>query len=385
MARLAGDTRGIESPEYRLLLACARTRLGETEIQRIRSALETDLDWEYLLGEARRHRVALLLHHAISAASNDDSINSQKVSLREHSRAFAARNAYLARELTRLLERFETEKIPAIPYKGPLVAALAYGNHSLREFNDLDILIRPRDIPRACAALRDEGFETAARYTPREQAHIQREFKEYCFQSGLVVVEPHWSITARRFPFPIDYDALWSRAREASFCERTVRVLSPEDWLLILCVTGGKSCWRRLELVCDVAESIHAFPEIDWDAVQGSARETGSERMLLLALALAAELLDAHVPEDIANRIAADRQVARLKTKVVESWFRPRIPPDSRSRSARRLSSILMAMRERPSHRWAYAWRTLTTPTVHHIRRFPLPESLWPLYRLVVP
>ena len=320
----AGEHPELETPENRLLLACARTTLTEQHRAQIRTLLQTEIDWERLLSAARRHRVTLLLHRSLRAAGNGHDTNPNPECLRDHARAFAARNAFLVQALTRLLARFEAERIAVIPYKGPVIASLAYGDIRLREFNDLDFLIRPQDIARVGAVLRREGYETANRLTPREAAHVQREFKEYGFQSGLVVVEPHWSITARRFPFPIDYEGLWARAQLKPLGEATVRVFAPEDLLLIQCVTGGKSLWRRLELVCDVAEIINAFPGVDWNAVERRARAAGSERLLLVGLALATELLDAPVPDDIAERIAADRQVRRLRQRIVETLLGPR-------------------------------------------------------------
>ena len=381
----AGEHPELETPENRLLLACARTTLREQDAERIRALLRTEIDWERLLSDARRHRVTLLLDRSLKAADIGQGTHPYHERLRDHTRAFAARNAFLVQALTRLLARFEAEQIPTIPYKGPVIASLAYGDIRLREFNDLDFLIRPQDVARVCAVLRSEGFETANRLTPRETAHVQREFKEYCFQSGLVVVEPHWSITARRFPFPIDYDALWNRAQPTCISNATVRVFAREDLLLIQCVTGGKSRWRRLELVCDVAETIRAFPGVDWHAVERSARATGSERLLLLGVGLATHLLDAPVPEEIAARIDADPHVRRLTRRVIKALFGARNTGAVTKRSPSQFSPLLMTMRERPSHRWLYLWRTLTTPTLTHLRRFPLPDWLWPLYRLLVP
>jgi len=380
----ASEQQRVWKPEHRLLLDGARTKLSEPQAERIRALLETDINWQGLLGDARRHRVALLLARSLRAVESGPETSSYDEHLREHTRVFAARNAYLLHELARLLALFAAERIPVIPYKGPVIATLAYGDVGLREFNDLDLLVQPQDIERASRVLRDAGFETRNRLTPREQAHVQKEFKEYCFQSGLVVVEPHWSITARRFPFPIDYAALWDRARPAALGHAMALVFAPEDMLVIQCVTGGKSRWRRLELVCDVAELLQAFPDLDWEAVEGRAIASGSARMLLLGLGLATELLEAPLPAAINNKIQADTHVLRLRRKVIEGLFDTQEKTTTR-RSPTRFSPLLMAMRERPVDRWAYLWRTLTTPTVPHLRRYPLPTTLWPLYRVLVP
>jgi hypothetical protein len=54
-----------------------------------------------------------------------------------------------------LLESYE---IPAIAYKGPTLAVSAYGNLSLRQFGDLDILVQDRAYERARQLLIKQGF-----------------------------------------------------------------------------------------------------------------------------------------------------------------------------------------------------------------------------------
>jgi len=381
----APEHNAIHTQEHRLLLSCVRTTLDERNLPRVQELLERDIDWEHLLRDAFKHRVALLLDRTLRRVAGAHPTDPYRQRLREHARTFSARNLFLVRELTRLLSIFDAEEIAVVPYKGPVIAHLAYRDIRLREFNDLDLLVRPQDLTRICNILRREGVETKERLTSREQAHVEKEFKEYCFQSGLVVVEPHWSITAHRFPFPIDYDALWMRSRSVLIEDATVRVFSPEDLLLIQCVTGGKSLWKRLELVCDVAETVRAFPEIDWSMLLVGARASGSERMLLLGLDLARRLLDAPLPEEIIARFEIDPQLHRLSRTLIGALFAPQQMADDTRSLPRRFSPLLMSMRERPVHRWLYLWRTLTTPTLTHLRRFPLPGWLWPIYRFIVP
>jgi len=47
------------------------------------------------------------------------------------------------------------KQLPAIPYKGPVLAESAYGDVALRNFGDLDFLISPVDFGQAKQALRE--------------------------------------------------------------------------------------------------------------------------------------------------------------------------------------------------------------------------------------
>jgi putative nucleotidyltransferase-like protein len=63
--------------------------------------------------------------------------------------ANSAKNRFLVGELLHLLQFFESEHILALPFEEPVPAAVFYGDLALREFTDLDILIRRRDVPKA--------------------------------------------------------------------------------------------------------------------------------------------------------------------------------------------------------------------------------------------
>ena len=66
--------------------------------------------------------------------------------LRERYHSNARRNLFLVSELLKLLKLLESHGIGAIAFKGPVLALYAYGNLSLRQQLDLDILVRKRDI-----------------------------------------------------------------------------------------------------------------------------------------------------------------------------------------------------------------------------------------------
>ncbi|GAG91885.1 unnamed protein product, partial [marine sediment metagenome] len=53
----------------------------------------------------------------------------------------AKRNLFLTGKLLRLLELLKDNGILAVPFKGPVLAESVYGDLSLRQFADLDILV----------------------------------------------------------------------------------------------------------------------------------------------------------------------------------------------------------------------------------------------------
>ena len=261
----------------------------------------------------------------------------------------------------------------------------SYGSVTLRTFHDLDFLVRRSDLGALVNVLEGEGYCNSEDFTPAQFEHFVAEFKEFMFTKGEFALEPHWSIAGRRYPFETDYEGFWQRAQTLTLKGGEVRVLGPEDALLVLCLVGAKGRWQRLQMVCDVAECLRTFPDVSWGTVTDMADATGTLRILHLGLILATELAGIELPSSLDGRIRATGPVVRLAREIVGSMAGTptsrRFLPDSPSI----FSPLLFRQRERIGDRWRYLWRTTTTPSVLHMERIPLPKVLFPLYRVVVP
>jgi hypothetical protein len=70
----------------------------------------------------------------------------------------SARNLLLTTELLKILDLFDSEGIPAVPFKGPVLAAQLYEDAALREFNDIDILVPRQNAFKALRMLQYLGY-----------------------------------------------------------------------------------------------------------------------------------------------------------------------------------------------------------------------------------
>ncbi|MCB0226148.1 MAG: nucleotidyltransferase family protein, partial [Anaerolineae bacterium] len=120
-------------------------------------------------GLAERHGLVPLLYRHLEAIDPTASPKPIFARLWSQSQATAGRNLMLTQELLRLLDLLAANDIPAIPYKGPALAALVYGDISLRPFNDLDILVPQRAARRAKALLEANGYHYPDRLTEAQE------------------------------------------------------------------------------------------------------------------------------------------------------------------------------------------------------------------------
>ena len=286
----------------------------------LRELVRPDLDWDYLYRAAQRHGLLPLLHshlHGLAAVPADF-----RQRLQTHARANAVHNLQLGGELLQLLQLFDAHALPALPFKGPTLAALAYGNLALREFGDLDLLMPQSQLPRAKALLLERGYRVAYPLSPRQETAYLRTIRQLpLLRDDGCVVELHTALTPRAFRFPLETAGLWRRRGAVPVLGRPVPAPAAEDLLLILCMHGAKHRWVNLGWVCDVAELLRACPAIDWRAVLRRARQVRGRRLLLLGLDLARRLLGTALPAGVERQVRADAVVGSLARDVCRRLF----------------------------------------------------------------
>jgi hypothetical protein len=291
--------------------------------ERLRALLQDKIDWDDLLGMALQNGTTPLLYWQLNAICPEAVPHSTLAALRDDFYANAHYNVFLTEKLLKLLSLFEAHKISAVPFKGPILAILVYGNLALREFSDLDILIHPRDLMRAKALLVAQGYSLRYPLTEAQEADHLQAYHAYTFVSGdrEVGIDLHWRFAPRHYAFALDLEHLWERLALTGFAGTTISNISPEDLLLILCMHGAKDGWSRLIWICDIAELIRAHRGMNWAWVIEQAGTLGSERRLLLGLLLASHLLEAELPPDIWRRILRHAGAKALAAQVCQRLF----------------------------------------------------------------
>lgn len=220
--------------------------------------------------------------------------------------------------LLTLLELFGRHGIAAMPYKGPVLAATIYGNVLLRPFCDLDVVVQKRDVQQAKSLLMAEGFQPQKDMTDTEENAYLQQHHAYTFvrEADHMSVDLHWDIAQKYFAVTLDSEALWSRLQTVDLCGVAVESLPIDDLLLVLCIHGAKHHWCRLGWLCDVALLLNAHPDLNWTALLQTARQIKSERMFLLGLRLAVDLMAAPLPAEILSIVRANAAVGKLATQI---------------------------------------------------------------------
>jgi hypothetical protein len=205
--------------------------------------------------------------------------------LQQAYRFHAMRTALYERAIQRYIQALRQVRIEPILFKGWSVARL-YPYPHVRPYGDVDLAVAPAQYALAEAVLGQVRTAECA-------VDLHRGVR--------------W-LSERR------WEALYARSELVALGEVGVRILGPEDQLMLLCRHFLRhNAWRPLWL-CDIAAAFEARPAaFDWQRCLGRDRQRAD--WVACTLGLAAQLLGAQV---------ADTPVAE-RAQQLPSWLLPAV------------------------------------------------------------
>jgi hypothetical protein len=384
--------------EAEVIICCATSLATPERTARLRAIIEGGVDWPLATRMALIQAVMPLVYRYLTAELADVLPADAATNLRRAFHGNSLRNLHLARELVRLTALLERGGVEPLALKGPALAMTAYGAIAMRQFTDLDLLVRKSEVGRAVEILHHEGYAPRAGYGLADLERPGTYEIAMTQASGLIEIDLHWRLILPYFlpAFPLaidDGEELWRRAVRVEIEGGAVRTLEPADDLLYLCAHGAKHGWEVLGGICDLAELIrassrapssHSSPQsssIDWAELSARAEQARARRALGLGMLIAHELLDAAVPADVleaARREPAVVRAARTFIGYVSD------PSDDGPGFYQRWSVPLRVIAE-PRARLRYLAARALLPSADDREFMRLPAVLHPLYYLLRP
>jgi hypothetical protein len=205
--------------------------------------------------------------------------------LQQAYRFHAMRAAVYERAIQRYIQALRAAGVEPLLFKGWTVARL-YPEPYLRPYGDIDLVVKPAQYATADLVLK--------------QVRIADCYVDLHRSLG-------WLSDQR-------WESLTTHAEVIRLGEVDVRILGPEDHLVLLCRHFLRhNAWRPLWL-CDIAAALEARPaDFDWARCLGTNRRRAD--WVACTLGLAHQLLDARVED---TPVAA-------RAKNLPSWLRPAV------------------------------------------------------------
>jgi|GEM_PF-1031464 len=323
-----------DSPEMELAICCARTHVDSNNAIRIRQLAQHPIDWRRVITFARLHAVLSLLYKSLNALCSTEVPADLLAQLQVQFYSCLFQNLRMSGDLVNLLKMLREHGVDAIPIKGHALTVSVYGSLSLRTFSDLDILVDSADYLRAREILLSQGYywlKSFWLFISKAEEDAQLRFSGECTlisDDDQVHVYLHSrSLADFMFALSANFNRFRSRLQPISLANQTVYSPKPEDLLIYLCMHGTKDLWVRLSWVCDIAELLRSHPDLDWMALCREAKTLNVQRMLLLGLSLAHQILRTNLPDIIQQKIHADPTSQQLVNQICRGIYQQQNMP----------------------------------------------------------
>ena len=369
-------------PEMALLLHCAAGDDNTDDAEPLKRLARNVGDWQELIELASRHALVPLVAQELALAASDVVPPVVLSELRGRSQQGVMRSLQLSGELVDAVHAMTAFGADPMPFKGPTLAVLAYGSLSLRQYEDLDILVRKQEVERARKALLSLGYSPVNAYNESQRASIRMSghHEQFVNPATRSTIELHWSLNNRSLSRDSFEHHWWENRQSVSIGGVEMRTLGVEQMLLYLCMHGGKHSWGRLSWLCDFQRALRAYPDAYWSRVWALARENGAARMVEIALLLVESVLDGAA----FTAAAAQGRSPDAEAGAISELLARRLRGQLSGESAVDFRVQLRA-RERKRDRLRYTWHVLATPHPADVTLLGLPRVLHSIYYVVRP
>lgn len=235
--------------EEQLLLLCACTRVDTNNQKKIISLAKSGLDWNYLLKLTERHKLQQLLYWQLNMIIGGELPADDLRYLRDFFRNNTRKNLFYMREIVNIVKLLNQMSIESFPYKGPILAQQVYGDLSMRQFGDLDLLVKKEDVIIIKKILISHGYEPEYDLDSiQEQNYMnsQRELK-FINEAKGISLELHWKFSGIFLKLPPNAEKLLLKnLNSINIGGVTIPDISPENLILILSIHNASHYWSRL-------------------------------------------------------------------------------------------------------------------------------------------
>jgi hypothetical protein len=364
-------------PENDILVCVSRRDPGPRELTKLRELVNSRIDWEYLLNNARQHGLIPLLHKHANNNLSDLIPGHFRSALKRESVTNAQSVLHLVSKTLKLQKLLTENGVRNALFKGPLLSEIAYGEIALRQAGDIDVLIDREDFVLAKELLESLGYQMHPQLTSVQQAshlafHCEIQFVR---DDWFTVVDLHWGLSPRSFVFGLSGDEVMSRLKTVSFAGSQVQTFSNEDLLLYLAMHGAKHLWRRLEWIASLSELVRSLEPSAWAKVVDLTVKARAKRILGLGLRLVENLFDLEIPPEVFKAVDAGSHMQAFANKICDELF---TQPSRAESIDTNLYNLKIMDRKRDA--FASVWRAILVPTLSDWEALSLPAALHPLY-----
>jgi hypothetical protein len=294
-------------------------------------------------------------------------------------------NMLLTSELINIMKIFEENDIKAIAFKGPTLAQLAYGDITLRQYVDLDILVDEKDLYNSAVILKSINIEPdlSLEFLKNDTLiKVGSDFNLFNKYTN-IHLELHWNLF-RKLLNEKRKDFISSHQLSVDINGKKIYTLDYNYLLIYLCVHGSKHLWERIEWIMDLNKLI-SKGSFNWDFIIDTSKELKVYNMFLLGISLTDELFNTEIPSSIKNDYKTNQKVNKLKNKILNLIDSQIMHQEKEKKIMILKFRIIMQMFDSKIESFKYILSVIFKPTHYDVYFINISKTFSFLYYLVRP
>ncbi len=376
MGRTASSTS--EDRAFDLLVACADWPRSEQRnaviLERYEAYADLGGGWKPFLLLVKRHQLSMLVADALTGAGIEAPDRFGVITERQKMLALS-----LSGEAVRTVEALNQAGIEAITLKGPLLSQTLYGDPTMRQSVDLDLLVDWSDFRAARQVLASHGYQLMSNEPPWDDWRIdpwRRLAKDIMlFQpERQIALELHHRLKSPATLLPGLGNA--EATETVELAGRQLRTFRREDIFVYLCVHAATSFWNRLKWLADIRALLAGLDVGEIARLQAHSEGLATGRCTALGLILCHRLWDQALPTEILEQRAHDTQLAVLEKASMDRLRGPERGPSAIGNSLDRRH--LVHLRDDPAYRRSQAAEFIYDNEL--LEEYRIPKALRFLY-----
>jgi len=291
--------------EERLILSCVKIQPSPEDLEEINVLIPLIRDWEYLISTIIDRGIGPLLFKKLPYLTNSSQIpESVKTKLQQVYYKTFSRSTILYEHFRKIAEAFELKDIPLIALKGIYLSEWLYQDIGLRQFSDIDLLVKEEDGEKCLQILGHMGYKQSSVGKMSDFVTANLDIVHYppMIQNG-ISIEIHIKLSVKTEKYNIIISELWSKAFLTTLNGVKILALNIDNLLIHICLhlerhfRGGKvqfTCFNDITNILDNYSNL-----INWVTFTKTCQLYKCEDLVYLHIVMTNKYMHAKVPESI--------------------------------------------------------------------------------------
>jgi len=213
--------------------------------------------------------------------------------------AIAKQNMLMTSELIKVMKILKENNIEVISFKGPVLSQMAYGDITLRQYCDLDILVKSGNLLEISELFKKNKFDTIDSVSLlKNDSYLNSDNDFSFFTTTNTHIELHWKLFREKIGKNLTYEEYFTQTQNININNSMIPTLSCEQLFVYLCLHGSKHGWERIEWIVDIYYLIE-LNKIDWTKLIEVSKKMHCEISLFLGLKLIKTFFYTKYPKNI--------------------------------------------------------------------------------------